>query len=79
MEFKKPDPRVFDEILKYFSVRPDESIYVGDTLGDAKCAKEAGLQFIAVLENGLNTKKDFDNIPIDFFAEKFSDILDYVL
>ena len=49
-KYLKPDPRVFDEILNLFGVTAQESVYVGDSLGDAIAAKSAGLSFIAVLE-----------------------------
>ena len=59
---------------------PIESVYVGDTLKDGFAAKNAGMDFIAVLESGLVMKKSFlnANILVDYFAEKFTDILPYI-
>ncbi len=70
--FRKPDPRVFTEILEKFNIKPREAVYVGDNVSDAECAKSAGLFFIASLESGLKTKKDFGKI--DYFIDKFSDL-----
>ena len=78
-EYLKPDPRVFNQVIDYFDVLPSECVYIGDTVSDAAAAKGAGTHFIAVLESGLKRKKDFDGQNVDFFADKFPDILKYVL
>jgi FMN phosphatase YigB (HAD superfamily) len=78
MEFHKPDPRAFSQPLKDFSVTPQETVYIGDSISDGESAKGAGIHFIALLESGLRTREDFGYIPVDFFAEKFSGVLDYI-
>ena len=77
-DYLKPDPRVFGPILKRFNVSPQEAVYIGDTPNDGKCAKGAGMQFIALLESGLKTKADFADVEVDYFAHSFPDILTYV-
>lgn len=79
LEYLKPDPRVFEKVLSDFSANPGECIYIGDSVSDAKAAKGAGMHFIAVMESGLRTDKDFTKEHVDFFAEKFTDILPYIL
>lgn len=74
----KPDPRVFHQALSHFRVSPQEAVYVGDAVTDAIAAKAAGLHFIAVLESGLRKRLDFEDHAVDFFAQKFSDILAYI-
>ena len=47
----KPDPRVFDPVkawLKDQGLRPDQVLYVGDSMYDYKAAQEAGLHFVGV-------------------------------
>lgn len=78
MEFHKPDPRAFSQPLKDFSVSPKEALYIGDSLSDGISAKGAGAHFIALLESGLRSKEDFKDIQVDFFAQKFTDIIDYI-
>lgn len=77
-EFIKPDPRVFAKPLADFGVSPEEAIYIGDTVNDGICAKAAGLHFIALLEGGLRTKEAFAGVPVDYFANTFPDVLDYI-
>lgn len=80
LDHMKPDPRVFNKALYEFDVMPIECVYVGDTLKDGFAAKNAGMDFIAVMESGLVDKQLFKNanIEVDFFAEKFTDILPYI-
>lgn len=78
LKYLKPDPRAFEQALAHFSVDPREALYVGDLVTDGFCAKEAGLGFIAVLEEGICTKRDFDAVGADYFADRFYDILNYL-
>ncbi|MCU0652766.1 MAG: HAD family hydrolase [Candidatus Pacebacteria bacterium] len=78
LDYLKPDPRAFAQSLEYFEVKPDEAVYVGDSVGDGISAKGAGLHFIALLESGLRTRDYFAPVNVDFFAHKFPDILDYI-
>ena len=78
-EYLKPDPRAFGQILKHFKAKPEESIYVGDAVSDAAAARGAGLSFIAILESGLRTKKDFNKVKVDLFVKKFKDIVPFIL
>jgi len=77
----KPDPRVFNKVLYEFDVTPNETVYVGNALKDGFAAKGADLYFIAVLESELITKQAFINvnIDVDFYADKFTDSLDFIL
>jgi len=77
-DYVKPDPRVFEKPLREFGLKPEEVVYVGDSLGDAVSAKEAGLHFIALLESELRSKEDFESVPVDYFAYKFQDIAVYL-
>ncbi len=56
--FQKPDPRVFDDVLKYFKTEPSGILYVGDQVNDFKAASGAGLQFVAVT-TGIDGAEDF--------------------
>jgi HAD superfamily hydrolase (TIGR01549 family) len=78
-DFTKPDPRAFEKILKDFGVRPDETVYIGDALGDAMCAKGAGVNFVAVLESGIRNKNDFKDFQVDYFATTFIEAVNAIL
>ena len=59
--YKKPDPRVFDDIIAHFDCQPSDMLYVGDQLGDFKAASGAGLDFVAVT-TGMNSRSQFNSI-----------------
>ncbi len=45
----KPDPEGIQQVLKTFDVRPDRTVMVGDTLGDLRASRGAGVPMAAVL------------------------------
>lgn len=60
-EFHKPDPRVFELMLSYMSLRKiyqKNVLYVGDALHDMKAAKSADLNFLGVT-TGLVSEEEF--------------------
>ena len=75
-KYHKPDPRVFDEILSESSFKPEQCVYIGDSLSDCAAAKLAGLKFIACLESGLRSREDFEELDYkpDVYIARFSDL-----
>ena len=57
-EFKKPDGRVFNPLLKHFGIAATSLLYVGDEEKDFKAASAAGARFIGV-ETGMSTAAEF--------------------
>jgi len=55
----KPDPEGIIKTLKYFDAKPDEAIFVGDSLHDLGAARNANVRFIGVL-SGICTKSDWE-------------------
>ena len=55
----KPDPEGIVKTLKYFNAKPDEAIFVGDSLHDLGAARNASVRFIGVL-SGICTKTDWE-------------------
>ena len=75
MQFHKPDPRAFNELLADHSLEPDECLYIGDSVSDAVASKQAGLHFVASLESGLRQRSDFAGEQVDHFIDRFPDIV----
>jgi len=78
LEYLKPDPRAFTQSFIDFNVEPKETVYIGDSISDGISAKGAGMHFIALLESKLRSRDDFRSVPVDFFAETFPEIIDYI-
>lgn len=75
MQYHKPDPRAFDELLQAHGLSPEQCVYVGDSPSDAQASNEAGLNFIASLESGIRQRQDFDNYNVDAFIARFPDVV----
>jgi phosphoglycolate phosphatase len=61
-EHHKPDPRVFERLLKIFStegIDGEDILYIGDHLVDREASIGAGLKFVGVLSGGLTTREEF--------------------
>jgi phosphoglycolate phosphatase len=50
----KPHPESLFKILDFFSIRPDQALYVGDSTVDAETAKAASVQFVAYKNKNLD-------------------------
>lgn len=50
----KPHPEELNKIMKHFSIKPNETIYVGDTFVDSECAKRAKVRSI-IYKNKYNS------------------------
>lgn len=74
LKYLKPDPRVFDQLLKQYGASPKETVYVGDSVSDANCAANGHIHFIATLESGIRCIANFDEVSVDHFIERFSDL-----
>ncbi|GLW32839.1 hypothetical protein Areg01_57770 [Actinoplanes regularis] len=77
--FRKPDPRVFDELLAETGLQPRECVYVGDSPGDAVAAGGAGLRFIACLQSGVRRLDEFDPRYVTAAVDTFPEILGKIL
>ncbi|SCF20974.1 phosphoglycolate phosphatase [Micromonospora viridifaciens] len=76
--YRKPDPRVFDELLAATGLAPGQCVYVGDSPGDAVAAGTAGLHFVACLQSGVRRREDFEQRHVDLFIDAFPEVVDAV-
>lgn len=70
----KPDPRVFDVLLKRHQLNPATCAYVGDSPSDGVAAKGAGMHFIASFESGIRTTEDFSQTVVDASIHHFTEL-----
>lgn len=49
----KPDPEPLLHAIRKLDVKPEETVYVGDAISDYKCAKNAKVEYVAVLTGSL--------------------------
>ncbi|WP_025782913.1 HAD family hydrolase [Sporosarcina sp. D27] len=67
----KPNPEPIIEFLKISKAESSSSIYIGDTIYDFECARDAGVDFGLALWGC----KNHESIPAKYKFEKPSDIL----
>ncbi|MDO4941159.1 MAG: HAD family hydrolase [Erysipelotrichaceae bacterium] len=73
----KPDPTSALEIVELMNLNKDEVMYIGDSEVDMQTGINAGLKVIACLW-GFRNKKDVENYNPVLFANKPSDIYEYI-
>ena len=69
----KPDPEGLLAAMDRLGVRPQDTLFCGDTVLDAGAAKNAGCHFAAVL-NGITPGSDFAPFPTDHIAPDLWDL-----
>jgi phosphoglycolate phosphatase len=69
----KPDPEGVFQAVDKFNIPLPQCIFIGDSITDAKTAKNAGIAFIASL-TGATTKKDFKNYPVKYFIRDMGEM-----
>lgn len=70
---KKPDPEPLNMALEHFGIKKEAALYVGDHLVDAEAARNAGVDFAAVL-TGNNVASDFYDLPHRAILKTVSDV-----
>ena len=58
---QKPDPEPMHLACKKLSVKPEECVYIGDTVRDYKTAMNSGTEFIALIDKG-STAEQFNEL-----------------
>ncbi|MBW1850868.1 MAG: HAD hydrolase-like protein, partial [Deltaproteobacteria bacterium] len=62
VEMPKPHPEAVYKILDFFSIFPEQCLYVGDSLVDWQTAKAAGVPLIAYQNEDLETPWRIKNL-----------------
>ncbi|MCZ7437427.1 HAD-IA family hydrolase [Micromonospora sp. WMMC241] len=76
--FRKPDPRVFDELLTAAGIPPRQCVYVGDSPGDAVAAGRAGMSFVGCLQSKVRKPEDFHLLYVNVFVDAFPDVVEAI-
>ncbi|MBI5585011.1 MAG: HAD family hydrolase [Deltaproteobacteria bacterium] len=65
----KPHPESLNKIIAYFQLRPEQALYIGDSVVDAEAAQQAGIPLIAY-KNPL--------LEADLHVESFRDLQEWL-
>jgi len=70
----KPNPDPLLRVMELMNANPSETIYIGDTVFDGRCAKSAGIKFALALWGSNNA----ENIDADYYLKKPTDLLEII-
>ena len=71
----KPNPEPALEFLRRIGAKPEDTIFVGDTMHDFQCADGAGIPFLLADWRS----RGWQGIPAKFRAENAAEMLDVIL
>jgi HAD superfamily hydrolase (TIGR01549 family) len=70
----KPDPEGILKVIRTFDLRPHEVLMVGDSLGDIKASRGAGVNMAAVLWDSYDSER-VRNAGAEYVFDEVSDLL----
>lgn len=77
VKIEKPNPEGLLWIIEHFGLGKSEVLYVGDSFIDAETAKNAGVNFAAVL-TGTTTREEFEKYKSVFIGRNVLEVYEYI-
>ncbi len=74
LEHKKPHPEPLLHVARFFDVKPEDSMMIGDSVNDVKAARAAGFM-IACVPYGYNHGDDIRDANPDIVMDTIADLL----
>lgn len=71
---QKPNPEGVLKVIEKFNLKPEEILYIGDSLIDQETAKTVGMSFIATL-TGETKKHEFNDLNVFKYIDDISELL----
>ena len=69
----KPDPEPLFYVMNKLNVKPEETLYVGDSKSDYECAKNAKVEYVAVLTGSLK-REELEKLGIKNIINSVSEL-----
>lgn len=73
----KPNPEPIFYVLNKLNVKPERALYVGDALLDYKCAKNAKVEYVAVLTGSLK-REELEKLGVKNIINSVSDLPEFL-
>ena len=73
----KPDSEPLLYAINQLGVKPDEAVYVGDAISDYECAKNAKVEYFAVLTGSLR-REDLEKLGVKNIVDSVVELPDLV-
>ena len=69
----KPDPEPLFYVMDKLNVKPEETLYIGDAIFDYECAKNAKVEYVAVLTGSLK-REELEKLEVKNIINSVSDL-----
>lgn len=76
-EKHKPDPEPLLYAINQLNVKPEETVYVGDAISDYECARDAKVEYFAVLTAALR-REDLEKLRVKNIINSVVELPDLV-
>ena len=73
----KPDPEPLLYAMNQLNVKPEETVYVGDAISDYECAKNAKVEYFAVLTGSLR-REDLEKLGVSNIINSVVELPDLI-
>jgi pyrophosphatase PpaX len=73
----KPDPEPLLYAISELDVKPEETVYVGDAISDYECAKNAKVEYVAVLTGSLR-REDLEKLGVKNVIDSVVELPDFL-
>lgn len=73
---KKPDPEVYNKIIKYFNIEKDKVIVIEDSLTGIKAAKATNITTIAIYDKFSDNDREKINDLSDYQIQDFKQLME---
>jgi phosphoglycolate phosphatase len=73
----KPDPEGLFIAIKRMNLHPNDVLYVGDSIVDAKTAKQGKTHF-AVILSGVTKREEFNEYPFESIFNNISELISWI-
>jgi len=71
---KKPDPAPLLHVADFFSVKPENSLMIGDSISDVKASRAAGFQIVC-MSYGYNHGEDISLAKPDLVLDRMDELI----
>ena len=75
---KKPDPEIYNKIIKHYSARPDECLIFEDSYAGVLAGKNAGIEVVNIYDKHADLDRDKINAIADYSVLNYREFIDYV-
>lgn len=75
---KKPDPEIYNQIMKYYNAKPSECLIFEDSYTGVLAATKAGIEVINVYDQYANADRDKINLITDYSISNYKEFLNFL-